>query len=153
MYSFAWAVILAGVVTFAAGMVLSGGLARMVLIPVRLLAPTILFLSVIGAYAIRNNVIDVFLMLGLGVAVSLLSRLGFHPGPIGLGVILGPIIEPALVQSLSIAQASSVPEVFFGRPLSIALIVLTLASVCWVVVSRARDAGKPEPEQIREGVR
>jgi putative tricarboxylic transport membrane protein len=92
-------------------------------------------------------------MLGLGVAVFLLSRLGFHPGPIGLGVILGPIIEPALVQSLSIAQASSVPAVFFGRPLSIALIVLTLASVCWAVVSRARDAGKPESEQVREGVR
>lgn len=153
VYSFAWAVILAGVVTFVAGMVLSGGLARMVLIPVRTLAPTILFLSVIGAYAIRNSVMDVFLMLGLGVAVALLSRLGFHPGPIGLGVILGPIVEPALVQSLSIAQASSAAEVFFGRPLSIALIALTVVSVGWAVASRMRDSRETVSDQVAEGVR
>jgi putative tricarboxylic transport membrane protein len=140
VYSFAWSVILAGVVTFIFGMVLSGWLARMVLIPVRLLAPCILFLSVIGAYAIRNSMMDVFLMLGLGFAVYFLAQMGFHPGPIGLGVILGPIIEPALVQSLSIAESSSVAEVFFGRPLSIALIVLTLASMAWVTVTRLRDA-------------
>ena len=98
VYTFAWSIIVAGVVTFIFGMLMSGGLARMVLIPVRLLAPCILFLSVIGAYAIRNSMMDVYLMLGLGFAVYFLAQMGFHPGPIGLGVILGPIIEPALVQ-------------------------------------------------------
>jgi putative tricarboxylic transport membrane protein len=140
VYSFAWSVILAGAVTFVFGMLLSGGLARMVLIPVRLLAPCILFLSVIGAYAIRNSMMDVYLMLGLGFAVYFLAQLGFHPGPIGLGVILGPIIEPALVQSLSIAQSTSVLEVFFGRPLSIGLIVLILVSISWVTITRFKDS-------------
>ena len=140
VYSFAWSIILAGVVTFIFGMLMSGGLARMVLIPVRLLAPCILFLSVIGAYAIRNSMMDVYLMLGLGFAVYFLAQMGFHPGPIGLGVILGPIIEPALVQSLSIAQSSSFSEVFFGRPISIALIVLIAVSVLWVGVTRFKDA-------------
>lgn len=140
VYSFAWSVILAGVVTFIAGMLMSGGLARMVLIPVHLLAPSILFLSVIGAYAIRNSMMDVYLMLGLGFGVYFLAKLGFHPGPIGLGVILGPIIEPALVQSLSIADSSSITAVFFSRPLCIALIVLTVVSVAWVSITRFRDA-------------
>ncbi|MGH3383216.1 MAG: tripartite tricarboxylate transporter permease [Nocardioidaceae bacterium] len=140
VYSFAWSVMLAGVVTFVLGMVLAGGLARMVMIPVRLLAPVILFLSVIGSYAIRSSVMDVFLMLGLGVGIYFLSLLGFHPGPIGLGVILGPIVEPALVQSLSIAKSSSVAAVFFGRPISIVLIVLTVFSAGWVVFSQVKDA-------------
>lgn len=155
VYTFAWSVILAGVVTFVFGMLISGGLARMVLIPVRLLAPCILFLSVIGAYAIRNSMMDVFLMLGLGFAVYFLAQLGFHPGPIGLGVILAPIIEPALVQSLSIAQSTSVTEVFFGRPLSIGLIALTLASMAWVTFTRLKDsrqarqaATSPEPPAV-----
>jgi putative tricarboxylic transport membrane protein len=154
VYTFAWSIILAGVVTFVAGMLLSGSLARMVLIPVRLLAPCILFLSVIGAYAIRNSMMDVYLMLGLGVVVYFLAQLGFHPGPIGLGVILAPIIEPALVESLSIAQSSSAVEVFFGRPLCIALIVLTIVSMVWVGVTRykdardARSAARMEPPEV-----
>lgn len=139
IYSFAWSIILAGVLTFVIGALLSGGLARMVMIPVPLLAPIILFLSVMGSFAIRNQVTDVFLMLGLGVIVYFLSRLGFHPGPIGLGVILGPIVEPALVQSMALAEAKSIPAVFFGRPVSLILIALTVISVGWVLWSRQKE--------------
>lgn len=139
VYGFAWAIILAGVVTFVLGSLMAGSLARMVTIPVRLLAPIVLFLSVVGAFAIRNNLVDVFLMLGLGIGVYFLGKVGFHPGPIGLGIILGPIVEPALVQSMAIAQASSVYNVFFTRPVSLVVIALTIASVGWIAWSRQRE--------------
>ncbi len=139
VYGFAWSIILAGIVTYIAGSLLSGGIARMIMIPIRLLAPMVLFLSVVGAFAIRSSLTDVYLMLGLGIAVYLLSKLGFHPGPIGLGVILGPIVEPALVQSMALANASSVAEVFFGRPMSVLLIALTVLSAAWVIWSNAKD--------------
>lgn len=144
VYGFAWSIMLAGVVTYLFGSLLSGTLARMVMIPVHLLAPIILFLSVVGSFAIRNQVVDVFLMLGLGIAVYFLSLLGFHPGPIGLGVILGPILEPALVQSMALAQSESVVAVFFGRPLSLLLIALTVVSVVWLVWSRRRERRRAE---------
>lgn len=152
VYGFAWAIMLAGFVTYLFGSLLSGVLARMVMIPVHLLAPIILFLSVVGSFAIRNQVVDVFLMLGLGIAVYFLSLLGFHPGPIGLGVILGPILEPALVQSMALAQSSSVPAVFFGRPLSLLLIALTVVSVVWLVWSRRKErlTTPAEPARVRE---
>ena len=70
-------------------------LVRIIKIPLRLLAPLIMFLAIIGAYAIRNNIFDVYLMLTIGIFVFLVRRIGFHPGPIGLGFILGPIIEPS----------------------------------------------------------
>ncbi|AYY12276.1 C4-dicarboxylate ABC transporter permease [Actinobacteria bacterium YIM 96077] len=139
VYGFAWAIVIAGIGTFLFGSVLAGLLARMVTIPVRLLAPIVLFLSVVGSFAIRNNIIDVFLMVGLGVGVYLLGKLGFHPGPIGLGVILGPIVEPALVQSMAMTEASSAFEVFFTRPVSLIVIVLTLISVAWVIWSKQRE--------------
>jgi putative tricarboxylic transport membrane protein len=139
VYGFAWAIILAGVVTFLFGSLLAGALARMVSIPVRLLAPIVLFLSVIGAFAIRNNIVDVYLMVGLGIGVYFLGKLGFHPGPIGLGIIIGPIIEPALVQSMAMAEASSVFNVFVMRPVSLAIIVLTVVSAGWVVWTRKRE--------------
>lgn len=139
VYSFAWAIVLSGVMTFFVGAFLADSLARMVLIPVQFLAPTVLFLSVVGAFAIRNNMVDVFLMLGLGVLVYLLWKAGFHPGPIGLGIILGPIVEPALVQAMAIARAVSVPGVFLGSAVSKTLIALTILSVIWIMWTNQKE--------------
>lgn len=140
IYGFAWAVILAGIATLILGSILAGGLARMITIPTHLLAPIVLFLSVAGSFAVRNSMVDVFLMLGLGVAVYFLAKLGFHPGPIGLGIILGPIVEPALVQALAIAQARPVVDVFLGSFVAKTLILLTLASIVWVLYSNRKEA-------------
>ncbi|MPZ73936.1 MAG: C4-dicarboxylate ABC transporter permease [Nitriliruptorales bacterium] len=139
VYSFAWAIIFAGVVTFFIGAFLAGTLARMVLIPVRYLAPIVMFLSVVGAFAIRNNIVDVFLSLALGVLVYLLAKAGFHPGPIGLGIILGPIVEPALVQAMAVARASGLASVFLRSTVSKGLIALTTASVLWILWSNQRE--------------
>jgi putative tricarboxylic transport membrane protein len=131
VYGFAWSVVIAGVVTFIVGSILARHLAKMVGIPIRILIPIILMLSLIGSYAIRTNIYDVYLMVGLGLSVFLLTKLGFHPGPIGLGLILGPIVEPALVQSLALSRASSWQAVFFTRPLSMVLIAMVVASIVW----------------------
>lgn len=139
VYGFAWAIVIAGIVTFFLGSALAGLLARMVTIPVRLLSTLVLFLSVVGAFAIRNNLVDVYLMVGLGIIVYFLGHLGFHPGPIGLGVILGPIVEPALVQSMAMAQATSIFGVFVDRPVSMTIIGLTVLSVAWILWSNQRD--------------
>lgn len=139
VYGFAWAVIAAGLVTFVLGSMLAGGLARMVTIPTHLLAPIVLFLSVSGSFAVRNNLIDVFLMLGLGILVYFLSKLGFHPGPIGLGVILGPIVEPSLVQALAMTEARPFTDIFFGSLVNQIIIFLTLASIAWVLYSNRKE--------------
>ncbi len=78
-------------------------------------------------------------MLGLGVFVFLIKRLGFHPGPIGLGLILGPIIEPSLVQALYIADATSIGGVFFTGTLNVILIALSVFSITFVVWTRWRE--------------
>jgi putative tricarboxylic transport membrane protein len=154
VYAFGWSLMLAGVMTFIVGSLFSPFMIRIVSIPLRLLAPLIFFLSVIGAYAIRNDIFDVYLMFGLGVLVFLMRPLGIHPGPIGLGIILGPIIEPALVQSLYIARASSIGNVFFTGTINITLIAITVVSITLVVSSRFKDrareraSGVIDPEPI-----
>lgn len=150
VYGFAWSIVIAGAATFIASMVLAGSLARMVMIPIRLLAPLVLFLSVIGAYAIRNSMTDVYLMVGLGVMTYLLGKVGVPAGPIGLGVILGPIIEPALVQAMSLSKASSVFDVFFTSPVSIMLILLTLVSTGWVIWSNQRERRHADDRLVPE---
>jgi len=143
IYSFGWSLFLAGIVTFILGTMFAPLLARIIRIPLRLLAPLIMFLAVIGSYAIRNTLFDVYMMLGLGVFVFLVRKLGFHPGPIGLGLILGPIIEPSLVQAVYMSHASSVSHVFFSGTINIILIALTIFSIAFVgwthIKERAND--------------
>ena len=142
VYSFGWSLLLAGIIVFFIGMIATPLLVKIIKIPLRLLAPLIMFLAIIGAYAIRNNIFDVYLMLIIGIFVFLVRRLGFHPGPIGLGLILGPIIEPSLVQLLYISHAVGVQKVFFTGSVNIILISLSIISVSAVAISRFRSKGK-----------
>jgi putative tricarboxylic transport membrane protein len=151
IYSFGWSLLLAGIVTFILGSLFAPLLVRIIRIPLRLLAPLIMLLAVIGAYAIRNNIFDVYFMLGLGVFVFLIKRLGFHPGPIGLGLILGPIIEPSLVQAMYISDATSIGRVFFTGTVNIILITLSVLSVAFVVWSRRKDRAQERASASVEG--
>jgi putative tricarboxylic transport membrane protein len=139
VYTFAWSMTLSGIVTYVFGSLLSPVLARMIKIPVRLLAPIIVFLCSIGSFAIRNSIADVYWMLGLGIFAYVVSKLGIRPGPIGLGLILGPILEPALVQSIALSHASSAVHVFFGSGVDIVMVCLTALSLAWMVWSHRRS--------------
>ena len=112
--------------------------ARIVNIPSRALAPAILVLTVLGSYAIRNNMLDVWVMLMFGVIGFVLTRLSYHPAPLVLGFILGPWIEDGIVQSTMIGGASgNVLAYMTLRPISIGLIVLCVVSACWPLLAAA----------------
>jgi putative tricarboxylic transport membrane protein len=151
VYSFGWSLMIAGIMTFILGTLFAPLLARIIRIPLRLLAPLIMILAIIGSYAIRNNIFDVYMMLGIGIFVFLMKRLGFHPGPIGLGLILGPIIEPSLVQAMYVADATSVGNVFFSGTLNIILIALSIISVALVVVAQSKERSQKHVTDSIEG--
>src|SRR3546814_15323950 len=68
-------------------------------VPKHVLVPIIALMMILGTYAIQNSLGDVGIMLGLGVVAWLLSRVGFGPAPIVLGVVLGPIAEKGFVEA------------------------------------------------------
>lgn len=85
-------------------------------------------------------------MLASGIIGYILKELGFHPGPIVLGLILGPIVEKGFVQGYLMGQAAKNPLlIFFTRPLSVILIVITLISAIWPFI-RGR-----KKEEIKRG--
>ncbi|SJN14606.1 Tricarboxylate transport membrane protein TctA [Halomonas citrativorans] len=108
-------------------------------IPKALLVPTIAFMTVIGTYAIRNSVSDVIIMLTLGIIGWVLNRYGFKPSPIVLGLILGPIAEQGFVQGFLMGRASgSYAVTFFGGPISLTIIALSILSVFYPVIKARR---------------
>ena len=121
--------------------------ARIVNIPSRALAPAILVLTVLGSYAIRNNMLDVWVMLMFGVIGFVLTRLNYHPAPLVLGFILGPYIEDGIVQSTMIGGASgNVLAYMTLRPISIGLIMLCVVSACWPLLGALARRRQPAAE-------
>ena len=124
--------------------------ARIVNVPSRALAPAILVLAGLGAYAIRNNMLDVWVMLMFGVIGFVLTRLNYHPAPLVLGFILGPYIENGIVQSTMLGGASgNVLAYMTLRPISIVLIVLCVLSASWPLLSALARRRRPPPEAAR----
>jgi len=133
----------------ANGFIISMGLAALMLIPVGLLGgrliyqvirrtphyflvPTILVITILGTYALRNNLVDVALMLGLGIVGFAIRGLGLDAAPIVLGLILGTIAEQGYVQTILGGMAMDIPQLrLLENTLSQILIVLTVAVIGW----------------------
>ncbi len=101
----------------------------MLKMPFTILAPIIFVLSLVGGFAPTQDMHDVWLMLLFGVGGYLLRKLDYPLAPAVLAIVLGPIAEPALRQSLLISNGDV--TVFFTRPISgpitiIALILILL---------------------------
>ena len=101
----------------------------MLRMPFTILAPMIFVLSVIGTYAAYTNMFDVWLMLLFGVGAYLLRILDYPLAPAVLAIVLGPIAEPTMRQSLILSDGSF--SIFFTRPIAgpitvIAIILLLL---------------------------
>jgi putative tricarboxylic transport membrane protein len=128
VYTFIWGLILATILMLPTGLLIGRYAYRtIVTLPKALLVPAIAFMTIIGSYAIQNNMADVIMMIVLGAFGWGLGRFGFTASPIVLGLILGPIAESGFVQAWTIGGASGDRfGMFFGRPISIAIIVFTL---------------------------
>ncbi|MFC1815727.1 tripartite tricarboxylate transporter permease [Thermodesulfobacteriota bacterium] len=98
---------------------------RFLKIPYVILFPFILLFCIIGVYTLNNEVAEVFIMLIFGIIGFLMRKAGFEGAPFLLGMVLGPIMESSLRQSLVMSDGSFV--IFFIRPLSAILVLLGLS--------------------------
>ena len=107
---------------------------RALRIPYSVLMPLIIVFCITGAYSLNNKVWDVGTMLVFGALGYLMKKLDYSPAAMTLALVIGPLAERALRQSLIISDAGA--GIFFTRPISAALTSLALAAVA-VPVARA----------------
>lgn len=124
------------------GFVFAKGFARITLIPDAYLWPAVFILSVVGAYAPNQSMVDVLVMLAFGVVGYVFRRYGFSPAPLIMGLVLGKMVEETLKQSLLIFDQEWTR--FFERPLVVALFAITLVGLAapplWRVWQRWRPS-------------
>ena len=109
-------------------------------VPYPLMYPIILVCSILGVYAVNSSVVDVWIMLGTGVLGCVLRKLDFETAPIVLGLVLAPMMELSLRQSLAMSAGNY--TVFVTRPISATLLAVGVMLVVLALrplISRTLD--------------
>ena len=102
---------------------------KAVKIPVRILMPTIVLLCIIGSYALKNSVLDVWIMLFFGVLTYYMQKWKYPVLPMLLALILGNILEEQFRMSLIIGLGDAM--IFLKKPISLTFIVVTVVYLGW----------------------
>lgn len=113
---------------------------RLLRVPYRLLYPAILLFCCIGVYSLNNSLFDVVLSMAFGLLGYLFIKLRCEPAPLLLGYILGPLLEENLRRAMLLSRGDA--TVFFTRPLSLTLLVITALLVLLLLSPRLRATRK-----------
>ena len=109
---------------------------KLLKVPYRYLYPAILVFCCIGVYSVNNNVFDVFVTAGFGIAGYVFSRCGMEPAPLLLGFVLGPMMEENLRRALLLSRGDF--STLVTRPLSATLLAATLVLLVIVALPAIR---------------
>lgn len=100
-----------------------GVFASLLKTPTYYLMPFIVIISFTGALSLNGYIFDLALIIVFGFLGYIMKEFGYQPAPLAIGVILGPMIEKTLTQSLILGDGNLL--FFFTRPISAVFIGLT----------------------------
>jgi putative tricarboxylic transport membrane protein len=108
-------------------------------VPYPILFPLILLFCLIGAYSLNTNTAEIGLMLFFGVLGYLMKKFKYDGAPLVLAMVLGPLMDNSLRQSLLMSGGSGM--IFFTRPICIVIlgaVILILLLPVLPLISRLR---------------
>ncbi len=109
----------------------------MLRMPFTILAPLIFVLSLVGTFAAYQDMFDVWLMVIVGVGAFFLRVLDYPVAPAVLAIVLGPIAEPKLRQSLLFSDGDF--SIFFTRPIAGPITVIAIILILLPLLKVIRD--------------
>ncbi|MCC6473452.1 MAG: tripartite tricarboxylate transporter permease [Burkholderiales bacterium] len=127
IYALFVALVLTSFLLFVIGMLFARRLAVITLLPNEVIVPMILVVSLLGSFAIRNEMADVLISLAFGALGYVMLKGGFTPIPLLLGLVLGEMVETNYHRALMISGGSY--TIFYDSIISKVLIALTVLSL------------------------
>lgn len=116
--------------------------------PQNLLMPLITVLCIVGAYAIDNSVMDVWVMIVAGVVGYVLRKSDFDVSPMVLAMVIGPMLENSFRQTLLLSEGSL--AIFFRRPVCLTMLVVVAVLVALQIGWNLYKASKNKTLMTRE---
>lgn len=130
--------VVSNVLTSIIGVLSANKLTGLTRIPVRIIVPSILSVIFVGAFVLRSNIIDVFVVVLFGLVGYWMSVYDYSRVALVLGLMLGPIAEKGFLQSLAISDTGYL--IFVTRPISLVLIALTVLSLIVPILRNWRSS-------------
>ena len=127
VFAIFWSMLLVNILFFFVGLYGARIFARATLIPLTILWPMVFLFSIVGAYALDQSMIDVWIALIFGVIGYLMRRYGFSVVSLAIGLILGGMLEKRLGQSMVMLDEQW--WLIATRPLSLFFLVLTVLAL------------------------
>ena len=98
---------------------------QIIKVPYRILGPCIVVICALGTFTVHASFIEMWLMVAAGLIGFFMRLYGFSPAALVLALVLGPLAEEALRQTMTISRGSF--GIFLDRPASVWIIVVTIA--------------------------
>jgi putative tricarboxylic transport membrane protein len=146
VYTIFAGMILANVIMIALGFLAALSFALLMRVPAPILNTFIVVLCFLGAFALRNDMADVWLTMLFGIAGFFMRRYDLPIPPLVMGIILGPMAEQYFLTSM--VSHGNDPMVFVTRPVSAVVLALAGALVLWPFV-RAAGGRRVTPQSPR----
>ncbi|MEW6665424.1 MAG: tripartite tricarboxylate transporter permease [Thermodesulfobacteriota bacterium] len=119
---------------------LVGVFANLLRLPQHFLMGLVLLLCLVGTYSVNNSMLDLGILVIMGVVGYILRKLRFDMAPLVLAVVLGPMLEKSLRQSLFLTRGEVLP--LLSRPLTASLLLISLAGLVFPCLLRAWRRGR-----------
>jgi putative tricarboxylic transport membrane protein len=110
-------------------LVVTRPLAMITMVDVHIVAPAVIAVSLVGVFALENRVGDVVLAAVFGVVGYVMMRFSYPRITLVIALVLGELAERSYHQALSMGSGDW--SIFFTRPVSVILFVLTIACLLW----------------------
>jgi len=137
VYTVFMAMLLANLIMFVMAFPIARFFTKALLLPKGILYSGILIISVVGAYSLRFNMLDVWTVLICGIFGYFMRRYQWPQAPLVLGMVLGPLMESNFRNALLSSHRDF--TIFFTRPISAAFLIL---AVCLYILPLAQDLWK-----------
>ena len=115
-------------------------------VPFRVLGPTVIVVCVLGTFTVNGSMIEVAIMLACGVLGFFMRRFGMSPAAMVIALVLGPMAEESLRQTMIISGGSF--DIFVERGTSLALLIVIAALLLLPLIVGPHQAGSAA--QVRE---
>lgn len=122
-----WAMLLVNVLFIFIGLFGAKLFARITFVPIQILWPIVFTFSIVGAYALDQSILDVWIAIAAGIIGFFMRRFGYSVVPLAIGLILGGMLEKRLGQSLIMFDDQW--WLMFTRPLCLLFFALTFLAL------------------------
>lgn len=113
-------------------------------VPVRIIAPVITAVCVVGAYSVDNAMFDVVVMLAAGLVGFFLTQYAYPTAPLLLAFVLAPILERSTSAAFEISGGSV--SIFYESPIALGFL-LVIVAICLAppAMKAVRGLRRPKP--------